>query len=75
MIIEKIIEKFSSYKKDLHFFDANCWIGRSNSFTPVSISKTNEIIEQMNYYGIERAIVSHTLLEKCKNLFLEIHLI
>lgn len=59
--IEKMETRFSDSKKMLHFFDANCWIGKSNNFTPVSLSKTNEIIEQMNYYGIEKAIVSHIL--------------
>jgi len=59
--IDEMIRRFSNDKKKLHFFDANCWIGKSNNLSSVPLSKTNEIIEQMDYYGIERAIVSHTL--------------
>ncbi len=59
--IQEMGRKFSENKKSLHFFDANCWIGKSNTLLPVSFSTPSEILKQMDYYGIEKAIVSHTL--------------
>jgi len=59
--LTEMMEKFSSDKKIYHFFDANCWIGRSNNLLPFCISKKNKILEQMDYYGIEKAVVCHTL--------------
>lgn len=58
--LEEMGKRFSESKRSLHFFDAHCWIGRSNNLLPVSLSTPNEIIEQMDYSGIEKALVSHT---------------
>lgn len=60
-LVDDTVKRFLNYKKKLHFFDANCWIGKSNNLLPVSLSKASEILEQMDYYGIEKTIVSHTL--------------
>ncbi len=59
--IEKIEVRFSTEKKHLRFFDANAWIGRSYDTSGLSLGNPTEIVAQMNYYGIEKAIVSHTL--------------
>jgi len=55
------IDKFSNDKKRYRFFDCNCWVGRSDNLLPFYFSKSTEILEQMDYYGIEKAMVSHTL--------------
>jgi len=59
--LEEMEKKFWENKKLLHFFDAHCWIGRSNNLLPVSLSTPDQILEQMNHCGIEKALVSHTL--------------
>jgi len=59
--IEQMEKEFKDNIKALHFFDSNCWIGRSNNPGPVYPSTVSELLEQMDYCGIEKAIVSHTL--------------
>ena len=59
--LEKMEKKFRENKKSLHFFDAHCWIGRSNNLLPVSLSTPDQILEQMDHCGILKALVSHTL--------------
>jgi len=58
--LEKMEKEFLESKRLLHFFDAHCWIGRSNNLLPISLSTPDEILEQMDYCGIEKALVSHT---------------
>jgi len=60
-LIDKKVKRFFEDKKRYHFFDANCWIGKSNNLLPFSVWKPAEILDQMDYYGIEKVIVSHTL--------------
>ena len=46
---------------DLHFFDAHCYVGRYKTFRAGSFYKTEDLLEQMTYFGIEEALVTHSL--------------
>lgn len=61
MTIDAMYEQYRRNIRALHFFDANCWIGKQNKFLPVLVYRNKELLELMDYYGIEKAIVSHTL--------------
>jgi uncharacterized protein len=57
-------EMFNIYKEEiasLHFFDSNCWIGIPNNPLPIYSNSAKELIDLMDYYGIEKALISHTL--------------
>lgn len=46
---------------NLQLFDANCYIGRYRSFRPGSFYTLAGLMEQMDYYGIQEALVTHSL--------------
>jgi len=57
-------EMFNAYKAEiasLHFFDSNCWIGRTNNPMPHYSNTAQDLLQLMDYYGIEKALVSHML--------------
>ena len=60
--ITKLIEEYTSEKKKVKFFDANSYLGAP---VPGSLRKvpetTAEILEVMNDYGIEKAVVANPL--------------
>ncbi len=60
--VECFIEKYKGEKKEIPFFDSNCWLG--NPFPP-SLRKiperAEELLEVMDYCGIEKAVVSSSL--------------
>ncbi len=46
---------------DLNFFDANCYVGRYKAFRQGSFYTLAGLLEQMDYYGISEALVTHAL--------------
>ncbi|MFH0795601.1 MAG: hypothetical protein V2A65_00910 [Candidatus Omnitrophota bacterium] len=60
--VAELIERYTSEKKKVKFFDANSWLGAP---VPGSLrkvpEKTAEILEVMNDYGIEKAVVADSL--------------
>lgn len=44
---------------DLRFFDANCYVGKSARPTPLAFESVDGLLEDMDYYGIEQAAVTH----------------
>lgn len=59
--VDEMEKNFFNTVKELHFFDANCWIGKSNKQGVLPLDNASEIIDQMDMCGIEKALVSHTL--------------
>ena len=45
----------------LDFFDAHCYVGRYKVFQPGSFHKTDDLLQQMEYYGIKEALVTHAM--------------
>ncbi len=45
----------------IHLFDANCLVGRYKRFHAGSFYSTERLLEEMDYYGIEEALVLHAL--------------
>jgi hypothetical protein len=46
---------------DLQFFDAHCYVGRYKMFRPGSFYSLDDLIENMGYYGITEALVTHAM--------------
>ncbi len=46
---------------DLSFFDSNCMIGRRMKYNPGEISRVDELLSDMDYYGIDEALVYHAV--------------
>lgn len=44
---------------ELRFFDCNTYIGRSRKPAPLSFHSKVELLDNLEYYGIEEAIVTH----------------
>ncbi|MBT9138974.1 MAG: hypothetical protein DDT31_01554 [Syntrophomonadaceae bacterium] len=62
--ISKLIERYTSEKKKVKFFDANSWLGEPvpGSLIKIKVPETTaEILEVMNNYGIEKAVVADSL--------------
>ena len=47
--------------KPLKFFDCNAIVGKRRIKNPGSFYKTDELLRKMKYYGIENALVRHSL--------------
>jgi hypothetical protein len=47
--------------KALKFFDCNCRIGMRSIVNPGSFYKTEDLVGKMKYYGIEKALVYHSM--------------
>ena len=47
--------------KDLTLFDCNCMVGRWSTFQPGSFYSVEGLLEEMNYCGINEALVFHSL--------------
>ena len=59
--VEDMEQGFSRHIRELHFFDANCWIGKANTQGPGCLDTAQAMCEEMKRCGIEKALVSHTL--------------
>ncbi|MHB9038250.1 MAG: amidohydrolase family protein [Armatimonadota bacterium] len=46
---------------NLQFFDAHCYVGRYKTFRPGSFYSPSELIDNMDYYGIAEALVTHAM--------------
>ena len=46
---------------DLSFFDSNCMIGRRMKFSSEEIFETADFLRDMDYYGIDEALVYHAV--------------
>lgn len=46
---------------DVSFFDSHCMIGRRMGRTPREIWRVDQLLDAMDYFGIERALVFHAL--------------
>jgi predicted TIM-barrel fold metal-dependent hydrolase len=44
---------------DLAFFDCNCYIGKTAKPAPLAFSSAEALLEDMDYYRIEQAVVTH----------------
>jgi len=47
--------------EDLRFFDAHCYVGRYKTFRAGSFYTTEDLLDQMAYYGISEALVTHAM--------------
>lgn len=45
----------------LQFFDAHCYVGRYKTFRAGSFYTTDDLLQQMQYYGISEALVTHAM--------------
>ena len=54
-------EEWSINLKKLKFYDCNAMVGKRRIKNPGSFYKTDELIRKMEYYGIEKALVRHSL--------------
>ena len=45
----------------LNYFDCNCVIGMRKVLNPGSFYKVEDLVERMKYYGIQKALVYHTM--------------
>lgn len=50
-----------STKNQLRFFDAHCYVGRYKTFREGSFYTTEDLLKQMEYYGIAEALVTHSM--------------
>ncbi len=61
--MKQLIEKYVCEKRQIQFFDINCWLG--DPLPSTSLGKTpetaNEFLDVMNYYRIEKAVVASAL--------------
>ena len=46
---------------DLQFFDAHCYVGRYKTFRPGSFYSTEDLLNQMQYFGIKEALVTASM--------------
>jgi len=46
---------------DLGFFDAHCYVGRYKTFRAGSFHTTEDLLQQMDHYGISEALVTHAM--------------
>ncbi len=61
MTFSFLMEKFSDLKREIHFFDANCWIGENPFPSFKHFNNSSELIIEMDKYAIEEALISHFL--------------
>lgn len=61
MTFSLLVEKFSNLKKEMRFFDVNCWIGEDPFPSFKHFKDSSELIIEMDKYGIEEVLVSHFL--------------
>ena len=55
-------KNFSRSIRELHFFDANCWIGKANHQAPAYLDTAQAMsTQELDHCGIEKALISHTL--------------
>jgi len=47
--------------ENIRFFDCNATVGKRRIKNPGSFNETDELIRKMKYYGIEKALVRHSL--------------
>ena len=59
--VEELENDFVKKIKKYRFFDANCWIGKTNKLGPQCLYTVDDLNSYMGYCGIERALVSHHL--------------
>ena len=59
--VEELENDFLKKIKKYRFFDANCWIGKTNNLGPQCLYTVDDLNSYMGYCGIEKALVSHHL--------------
>lgn len=60
--VKIFIEEYTSEKEKIKFFDLNCWLGNPVSESLIKIPETvDELLDTMDYYGIEKAVVCSSL--------------
>lgn len=60
--LEGLIRKYTSAKKKIEFFDANCWLGNPVNDSVGRIPATvKEILDAMDYYGINNAVIASSV--------------
>ncbi len=47
--------------EDLRLFDAHCYVGRYKTFRAGTFHTTQDLLDQMQYYGITEALVTHAM--------------
>lgn len=47
--------------EDLRFFDAHCYVGRYKTFRAGSFYSTEDLLDQMDYFGISEALITHAM--------------
>ena len=63
--LSRLKAEFEQEKRALHFFDSNCWVGEDPFPAPEVLppfaraATVEQLLAEMDYYGIEQAIVTH----------------
>ena len=60
-LVEKMESEYREKIRELHFFDANCCLGRVNNRGPVYMNSVDDLIGHMDRCGIDKAVVCHAL--------------
>jgi hypothetical protein len=67
--VEQMENEYREKIRGLHFFDANCCLGRVNNRGPVFMNSVDDLIGHMDRCGIEKAVVCHALARYSHPLF------
>jgi hypothetical protein len=59
--VKAMEDEYRDTVRALHFFDSNCWLGRVNNRGPVYMNTVSDLIQHMDFSGIEKSLVSHVL--------------
>ena len=68
-LVEQMENEYRQKIRALHFFDANCCLGRVNNRGPVFMNSVDDLIGHMDRSGIEKAVVCHALARYSHPLF------
>jgi predicted TIM-barrel fold metal-dependent hydrolase len=59
--LKRLTESYQKAKSGFSFFDSNCWVGRRAFPEFNSLYTVDGLIKEMAFYGIEKAVVTHTM--------------
>jgi predicted TIM-barrel fold metal-dependent hydrolase len=59
--VDKLASQYRQRRDALGLFDANCWLGRPLEPAFAALGDIDNLTAALRRYGIERAVVSHTL--------------
>jgi hypothetical protein len=68
-LLAQMEDEYREKIRELHFFDANCCLGRVNNRGPVFMNSVDDLIGHMDRCGIEKSVVCHALARYSHPLF------